>query len=54
MPRDTDGLAKWFKENWVDIGSKKKMEAMKNAVENLPKDLKENILNACQLQKLKE
>jgi len=24
MPRDTDGLAKWFKENWVDIGSKKK------------------------------
>ena len=24
MPRDTDGLAKWFEENWVDIGSKTK------------------------------
>ena len=24
MARDTDGLTKWFKENWVDIGSKKK------------------------------
>ena len=26
MARDTDGLTKWFKENWVDIGSKKKGE----------------------------
>ncbi len=24
MARDTDGLTKWFKENWVEIGSKKK------------------------------
>tara|TARA_R100001463_G_scaffold111869_1_gene166844 strand:+ start:203 stop:469 length:267 start_codon:yes stop_codon:yes gene_type:complete len=24
MPRDTDGLAKWFKEEWVDIGAPKK------------------------------
>ena len=24
MAKDTDGLTKWFKENWVDIGSKKK------------------------------
>jgi hypothetical protein len=24
MPKDTEGLTKWFKENWVDIGSKKK------------------------------
>ena len=24
MSKDTEGLTKWFKENWVDIGSKKK------------------------------
>ena len=24
MARDTDGLTKWFKENWVDIGRPKK------------------------------
>ena len=24
MPRDTDGLTKWFDENWVDIGAPKK------------------------------
>jgi hypothetical protein len=24
MPRDTDGLTKWFDENWVDIGRPKK------------------------------
>ena len=24
MARDTDGLTKWFEENWVDIGRPKK------------------------------
>ena len=24
MPRDTEGLTKWFDENWVDIGRPKK------------------------------
>lgn len=24
MAKNTDGLIKWFEENWVDIGSKKK------------------------------
>ena len=24
MAKKTDGLVKWFEENWVDIGSKKK------------------------------
>ena len=24
------GLAKWFKQDWVDIGSKKKVEALLN------------------------
>ena len=24
MARDTEGLTKWFKENWVDIGRPKK------------------------------
>ena len=24
MAKNTDGLVKWFEENWVDIGSKKK------------------------------
>ena len=24
MPRDTEGLTKWFDENWVDIGAPKK------------------------------
>ena len=24
MPRDTNGLTKWFEENWVDIGAPKK------------------------------
>ena len=45
------GLRKWFSENWVDIGSKKKVEATRNVVVNLPKVVKENILSVYQLQK---
>ncbi len=51
MARDTDGLTKWFKENWVDIGSKKKGGAMKSVVENLPKVQKESTQNVFQLPK---
>ena len=35
------GLDKWFKQDWVDIGAKKKAAASKNVVENLPKAAKE-------------
>ena len=45
------GLRKWFSENWVDIGSKKKGGGHKNVVVNLPKVVKENILSVYQLLK---
>ena len=42
------GLAKWFKQDWVDIGSKKKVEALPSVVgQNKRKMPKENILNVC-------
>ena len=36
------GLAKWFKQDWVDIGSKKKVEALPSVVGQNKKDAKEN------------
>ncbi len=49
------GLDKWFKQDWVDIGSKKKVEALQNAVDqNKRKTLKENTLSVCQEQKQTE
>ena len=47
------GLAKWFKQDWVDIGSKKKGGGFKNvAALNKKLTLKENIRNVFLLQKL--
>lgn len=48
------GLGKWFKEEWVDIGSPKKVVAMRVVVEKKPKALKENTLNAYPKQLLIE
>ena len=45
------GLTKWFNEKWVDIGSKRKAEVLKNVEENLQVDQKENTPNACLPQK---
>ena len=46
------GLTKWFKEKWVDIGSKKMWWSdLENVEENLQVDQKENTQNACLLQK---
>ena len=46
-----NGLDKWFKQKWVDIGSKKKVEAINHVEENLRVDQKESIQSACLLQK---
>ena len=46
------GLDKWFKQDWVDIGSKKKGGGFKNVVENLLQGVKENTLNVFLQQKL--
>ena len=46
-----NGLDKWFKQKWVDIGSKKKVEAINHVEENLRVDQEESIQNACPLQK---
>ena len=46
------GLDKWFKQDWVDIGSKKKVGALKSVVENLLQEVKENTLNVFLQQKL--
>lgn len=46
------GLKKWFNEKWVDIGSKKKVEDIKNVEENLQVIQKENIQNVYLLLKL--
>ena len=35
-----NGLDKWFKQKWVDIGSKKKVEAINHVEENLRVDQK--------------
>ena len=41
------GLKEWFKQDWVDIGAKKKgRQVLKNVEENLQVDQKENIQNA--------
>ena len=32
MAKRSGGLTKWFSENWVDIGARKKVEATKNVV----------------------
>ena len=48
------GLKEWFKQDWVDIGAKKKGGVLKNVEENLQVDQKENTPNACLLQKQHE
>ena len=49
------GLDKWFKQDWVDIGSKKKGGGFaKCGRSNKRKMLKENILSVCQEQKQTE
>ena len=46
------GLDKWFKQDWVDIGSKKKAEATKNVVDQNKKlTPKESTLSVYQEQK---
>ena len=52
MARDTDGLSKWFKENWVDIGSKKKGGGYEKCGRKSAKGSKENTQNVFQLLKL--
>ena len=42
------GLKKWFNQKWVDIGSRKKVAASLNAVDqNKKRTLKESIQNVC-------
>ena len=49
------GLAKWFKQDWVDIGSKKKVEASLSVVgQNLKQIEKENIRSVCLQPKQQE
>ena len=49
------GLDKWFKQDWVDIGSKKKAGALQSAdVQNKKGTQKENTLSAFQELKLIE
>ena len=49
------GLKKWFDQNWVDIGSKKKGGGFKKCGRSKQKKtLKENIPNVFQQQKLRE
>ena len=45
------GLKEWFKQDWVDIGAKKKGGGFKNVEENLQVDQKENIQSASLLPK---
>ena len=45
------GLKEWFKQDWVDIGSKKKGGVSINVEENLQVDQSESIQSACLLQK---
>ena len=47
-----NGLKRMVQANWVDIGARKKVEVLKNVEENKRKMQKENIQNACLLQKL--
>ena len=47
------GLKKWFAEDWVDIGSPKKVVATKSVGANQLKNLKENIPNVFLQRKLK-
>ena len=42
------GLGKWFKEDWVDIGSPKKGGGFKKCGRSKAKGSKENIQNVCQ------
>ena len=51
MTKRSGGLKKWFKEEWVDIGSPKKGGGLRSAEESLQKDQKENIPNVCLNQK---
>ncbi len=49
------GLAKWFKQDWVDIGSKKKGGGFsKCGRSKLKADRKRKYQNVCQLQKQRE
>ena len=48
------GLTKWFKEKWVDIGSKRRVEDLENVEENLQVDQVESIQNASLLPKQQE
>ena len=45
------GLKEWFKQDWVDIGAKKKGGGFKNVEENLRVDQKESIQSASLLPK---
>jgi len=46
MSRKSGGLSKWFKQNWVDIGSKKKMALLQSVVDQNKKEMpSENIQN---------
>jgi len=47
-----NGLTKWFKENWVDIGAPKKKESFKNVED--PKVQDELIPNVFLLLKQQE
>ena len=46
-----NGLDKWFKQKWVDIGSKKKGGGHKPCGRKSEVDQKESIQSACLLQK---
>ena len=49
------GLTKWFKQNWVDIGSKKKMDLLQNVEDQSLRRIESlNILSAYPLLKLEE
>jgi hypothetical protein len=39
MSRASGGLTKWFKQNWVDISTKKKMVLLQSAVDQNKKQM---------------
>ena len=52
MAKSSGGLTKWFKQDWVDIGSPKKGGGYKKCGRSNKKKMqKENILNVYPLQK---
>ena len=55
MPRDTEGLTKWFEEEWVDIGAPKKKGKYQSCGRKSAKGSikrKVHILNVYQILKL--